>query len=542
MPRTRSEITCTFGRRCIPACCVEGPPPPSPGFKPSCGRRAPPLLAGGAHRRPRCDKVISARVLGNGQSTFRSTLVAAGLLLLLLLASGCEGVAPPIAAAGPDQQGMVARLVQLDGSASRSPRERPLAYRWSFVAKPPGSASALALAGTAHPWFVPDALGRFELQLVVDDGELVSMPDRVAVEVTCSAELQVQAALDGGGPAEGPVGVPVALSATVQAVPVGDCPAQPVAARLRWAILEAPAGSQAGFADPTVARPLLLPDRPGRFVVAVTARGMSGQEAVAHVEYLATCGDAAPVVEAILRHPRGEPRPGERLVFSAEVRDPDEEPGCGMAQPLAHRWQLLALPPGSRAALSGPRLPMAQLIPDLPGDYRLQLEVRDPQGHAGRAELAFSVGTCGSRPPVIAELRTLTERVVVGSPVGLSATVSDPDDDPSCSRGPGQSGPIATSWTLRQQPAGSRSRIVPDGALQPFFTPDLPGDYLVELRASDATGLSTRSTLLVSASSCGGSPPSVALSLVTPEPLAAGVPVHLRAEVRDADAEPPCSL
>mgnify|MGYP006943059114 FL=1 len=55
--RTLSEIALAFGRRCIPACGVTGPPPPSTGIQPDCGRRAPPFLAGEAPRRPRCWQV-----------------------------------------------------------------------------------------------------------------------------------------------------------------------------------------------------------------------------------------------------------------------------------------------------------------------------------------------------------------------------------------------------------------------------------------------------------------------------------------------------
>jgi hypothetical protein len=74
--------------------------------------------------------------------------------------------------------------VTLDGTASFDPEGQPLGYEWTFTQVPNGSALTDALISgrfTATPSFNRDVPGLYTLQLRVNDGELVSAPDNVAV-------------------------------------------------------------------------------------------------------------------------------------------------------------------------------------------------------------------------------------------------------------------------------------------------------------------------------------------------------------------------
>ena len=62
----------------------------------------------------------------------------------------------PVAVAGPDQRVPTGSLVTLDGSASLDADGTPLAYAWSFLSRPAGSAAALANAATVSPTFTAD--------------------------------------------------------------------------------------------------------------------------------------------------------------------------------------------------------------------------------------------------------------------------------------------------------------------------------------------------------------------------------------------------
>src|SRR5206468_217874 len=56
-----------------------------------------------------------------------------------------------------------------------------LSFRWSFVARPAGSAAALSDATAMNPAFAPDVIGVYVVQLIVNDGAVDSQPDTAVV-------------------------------------------------------------------------------------------------------------------------------------------------------------------------------------------------------------------------------------------------------------------------------------------------------------------------------------------------------------------------
>jgi len=74
--------------------------------------------------------------------------------------------------------------ITLDGTASFDPEGQPLQYEWTFTQVPTGSGLSNALVEgrfSATPSFNWDVPGLYTLQLRVNDGELISAPDNVAV-------------------------------------------------------------------------------------------------------------------------------------------------------------------------------------------------------------------------------------------------------------------------------------------------------------------------------------------------------------------------
>ncbi|MBU2482098.1 MAG: cadherin-like domain-containing protein, partial [Proteobacteria bacterium] len=91
---------------------------------------------------------------------------------------------PPAANAGSDQQVTRTSTVVLDGTGSNDIDGDTLSYQWSFVSKPAGSIAAFSDPSSVNPFFVADISGRYELELIVNDGTENSAPDTVSITVS----------------------------------------------------------------------------------------------------------------------------------------------------------------------------------------------------------------------------------------------------------------------------------------------------------------------------------------------------------------------
>ena len=116
--------------------------------------------------------------------------VAGGLVLLLVSACGGGGSGSadplpvnraPVAQAGVAQNVTAGSLVVLDGSASSDADGDPLSYSWTLSARPSGSVATLSSASAVRPSFTADLEGSYAATLVVSDGKTSSAPASVAI-------------------------------------------------------------------------------------------------------------------------------------------------------------------------------------------------------------------------------------------------------------------------------------------------------------------------------------------------------------------------
>ena len=87
----------------------------------------------------------------------------------------------PLADAGPDQStSSIPSVITLDGSASYDPGGVTVTYRWRQTE---GPAVALSNANADKPTFIPSQIGIYVFELVVNDGQLDSVPDIVGIVI-----------------------------------------------------------------------------------------------------------------------------------------------------------------------------------------------------------------------------------------------------------------------------------------------------------------------------------------------------------------------
>jgi hypothetical protein len=181
-----------------------------------------------------------------------------------------QGNAPPVADAGDDQSVTAGDTVLLDGSGSSDPDGDPLTYRWSLLAVPAGSQAALQDGQSVQPRLVADLPGQYVVQLIVNDGQLDSVPSTLLVTAGPGNSPPTADA----GPDQAVVaGDGVTLDGGLSADPDGD----PLT--FQWAVLSRPAGSAAALSDPTAQAPTFTADLPGTYVVQLIVSDGSLQSA-----------------------------------------------------------------------------------------------------------------------------------------------------------------------------------------------------------------------------------------------------------------------
>lgn len=140
-------------------------------------------------------KVVPLAEGGLPHAAARPVAAAAPLAKAIERFASGESVAEPkpVADAGSDRAAKVGSRVALDGTKSRNRTPGPLAFRWSFEARPAGSAAAFDDPVAARPAFSPDLAGAYVARLEVRGPAGISPPDTVRVVADATPIVLVEA-------------------------------------------------------------------------------------------------------------------------------------------------------------------------------------------------------------------------------------------------------------------------------------------------------------------------------------------------------------
>jgi hypothetical protein len=271
-----------------------------------------------------------------------------------LVAITTENTAP-VANAGADQTATVTATVTLDGGASSDVDGDPLTFRWSFLSRPPGSASALSDPAAVMPTFVTDEPGTYSLQLIVNDGTLESVPDTVAVTTANSPPVA-----DAGADQSALVGDTVTLDGSGS----NDVDGDPLTSV--WSLTIVPPGSAANLSDPSSVTPSFTVDLPGTYVAQLIVNDGTASSQPDTVSI--STSNSPPVAAA------GD----DQLVVAGDLVALDGTASSDAdGDPLLFRWSITTRPQASTAVLVGDATDRPAFVADEAGDYVVQLIVND---------------------------------------------------------------------------------------------------------------------------------------------------------------------
>ncbi|MHC4112951.1 MAG: PKD domain-containing protein, partial [Planctomycetota bacterium] len=368
---------------------------------------------------------------------------------------------PPIADGGPDQSVYVGELVTLDGSGSTDPDGDLLTFNWAFAWLPTGSNATLDDPNSVNPTFTPDIPGTYIPSLVVNDGAVDSEPDTVTIST-----INVAPVADAGDDQSVYVGELVTLDGSGSSDPDGD----PLT--YHWSFISTPLGSTAALSDPNSVHPNFIADVPGTYIgsLVVNDDAMDSEPDTVTISTI----NLAPIADA------GDDQSiyvGDLVTLNgSRSADPDGDP-------LTYNWAFTALPEGSIAVLSDPNSVNPTFTADVVGTYVVSLVVND--GTEDSVPDTVSISTINVAPIADAGV---DQAAHVGDLVTLNGGGSwDPDGDP-----------LTYNWAFTALPEGSIAVLSDPNSVNPTFTADVAGTYVVSLVVNDGIVDSEPDTVTIS--------------------------------------------
>ena len=419
--------------------------------------------------------------------------------------SSC-GEASPVAGdvTATPQNPNTGQLVQLDAQPSDADNtddcglDQSISYEWSLVELPSGSSASLNAPHAANPSFTPEVPGEYRFRLAVTDSTGRSSPP---TELTVTVDDCGSAA-----PSPGTLTADPATPNTHTTVQLGASPTDTdnTACGLdqqrsyRWSLVAAPAGSTATLTNTTALNPSFTPDEPGDYTLRFTVTDSTGRSSEPQTLTVtaAPCGAAAPTTGTVDASP-SQPAVAQTTRLNSNPSDSDNSGGCGLDQSLDVHWEFVSVPQGSSASLNQTGVDSPSFTPDVPGPYSARVTVTDETGRTDRDRVTVDVRDCGSFAP-LARLRQISPsssgagQNVTGNSVEVGGTVqvtAAPSEDPdNTTAGCNLDQTLQYHWQFAQLPSGSDASLNDSSLLNPSFTVDEPGTYVLYLRVTDSTG------------------------------------------------------
>jgi hypothetical protein len=307
------------------------------------------------------------------------------------------------------------------------------------------------------------------LLLAACGGESGQTPSPVAVTAT---ELNLAPIANAGADQSSIEGLLITLNGSLSTDPNGDL------IIFSWILVSAPSGSSAILSNTSSATPTFTADRVGNFIFELTVTDNKTLASTADsVTVTVSSNNAIPIANA---------GANQNVVSGTFVTLSGAESSDANGDVLSYRWSILSQPETSTIALANANTIAPSMTPIVDGSYVVQLIVNDGTADSAPISMSITAQTANSIPIANAGI---DQSLLVGQLVSLSGEKStDADNDP-----------ISYRWAFVSKPINSVVTLDNTAIVNPQFTPDLPGSYVLNLTVNDGNEDSRTDAVVIDA-------------------------------------------
>ncbi|WP_144392703.1 PKD domain-containing protein [Pleionea sediminis] len=287
------------------------------------------------------------------------------------------------------------------------------------------------------------------------DPEFVDNPD--ATEIVCEFPNNIPVA-EAGNDQSGLLNQLFELNGSNSFDPDGDT------ISYQWTLIEKPAASNATLLKATEVKAQLQSDIAGRYRVQLIVNDGKDSSIPDTATITVVDPNQAPVANA-----------GNDL--SVTLGSSVQLDGSASADPdgdaLTYRWMILSTPEQSNVVLDDSSAVKPSFTPDRTGNYRLQLIVNDGKLDSAPDTVNVSVDTPPNQAP------TANAGADQSGDVGQQFML-----DGSASSDP-EGASLTYRWSIQNKPANSAATLFNGNTVNPNITPDIEGNYVIQLIVND---------------------------------------------------------
>ena len=240
-----------------------------------------------------------------------------------------------------------------------------------------------------------------------------------------------------------------------------------------WSMEDKPEGSFAEFDDPRSVTPRIDVDLPGLYRIGLIVNDGTADSS-SDIVFITTHENLPPVADA--GADRGADIGQEVILDGRRSHDPNNDD-------IFFDWIFIAKPVGSLSELYDAQFEEPFFVPDEKGDYEIQLIVSDGSLESEPDAVTISAG--GNVAPVADAGANGTGHVGVETCLDGSGSYDSDNDAVGC------------EWSIITSPENSVAELDAPDVESPCFTPDVEGEYVVQLIVNDGVLLSEPDTVLL---------------------------------------------